>query len=148
MNILKLDSNKINQENKLINSEFEKIKIEKENLEKQINDRNLKNKNGIYSRKMNLETNKINKSNWKRLKIEQGDKILYVSDKNDEIYNKSKTNFDDNDEQNFDDNNNNNLKNMINFDGENIFNEQMNNVDLLMILYNKSKQTEAFLKNK
>ena len=148
MNILKLDSNKINQENKLINSEFEKIKIEKENLEKQINDRNLKNKNGIYSRKMNLETNKINKSNWKRLKIEQGDKILYVSDKNDEIYNKSKTNFDDNDEQNFDDNNNNNLKYMINFDGENIFNEQMNNVDLLMILYNKSKQTEAFLKNK
>ena len=150
MNILKLDSNKISQENKLINSEFEKIKIEKENLEKQINDRNLKNKNGIYSRKMNLETNKINKSNWKRLKIEQGDKIFYIIDKDDESYNKKKSNLDINDEQNFDINNNYNnmFKNMENFDNENIFNEQINNVDLLMILYNKSKQTEAFLKNK
>ena len=150
INILKLDSNKINQENKIINSKFEKIKIEKENLEKQINDRNLKNKKAIYSKKMNLETNKINKSNWKRLKIEQGDKILYTSDKNDEMYNKNKTNFVNNDEQNFDDNNNsnNNFKNMINFDNEIMFNEQMKNVDLLMILYNKSKQTEAFLKNK
>ena len=99
---------------------------------------------------MNLETNKINKSNWKRLKIEQGDKIFYIIDKDDESYNKKKSNLDINDEQNFNNENNDNniFKNMGNFDNENIFNEQINNVDLLMILYNKSKQTEAFLKNK
>ena len=133
INQFKLDYNKINGENKRKNFELEKIKSEKEKLEKIINDiklksnEELKNKNNIYSRKMNLENNKLNKSNWKKLKIENTEKLFYNNEKNDDDkYNENK----------------------LNFIGLHDYSGKVDNADLLMLLYNKSKQLEPHLNNK
>ena len=132
INQYKLDFNKINQENKSKTLELEKIKTEKERLEKIINDRNLKTneelkfKNNIYSRKNNLEMNK-QKSSWKKLKIDNTAKLFYNNNKSeDDIYNENK----------------------LNFIGLHDYSGQVDNADLLMLLYNKSKQLEPHLNNK
>ena len=150
INQLKLDNNKLreNYDKKIqmMNSEFIKIKFEKERLEKLINDKYKKNKierkinfiiknsktnenanyknNNIYSRKMILETSKINKSPFKRYKVQNIDKLFYPSTKCDNIYDKYKIN--------------------INKDGQ--FSENIDNIDLLMMLYNKSNELELKLK--
>ena len=102
-------------------------------MEKIINDiklksnEELKNKNNIYSRKMNLENNKLNKSNWKKLKIENTEKLFYNNEKNDDDkYNENK----------------------LNFIGLHDYSGKVDNADLLMLLYNKSKQLEPHLNNK
>ena len=69
--------------------------------------------------------NKINKSKLKKLKIEK--KSKYVSEKKDEIFGE---------------------ENKLNTYRNNEFMTQINNVDLLMLLYNKSKQNETYIKNK
>ena len=121
INILKLNLNKSKQEINLKNSELEKIKIALEKLEQKINNENLlKNKNNVYSRKMNLEMNSIKQSKFKKLKIENTQNLFYPMEKKDEKF-------------------------------EELNNEiatQINNVDLLMLLYNKSKQAETFIQNK
>ena len=134
INMLKLNMNKLNLEIQSKNSEIEKIKNELEAIEKKINDRNslnsneeLKNKNNVYSRKKNLEMNKINKSKFKKLKIENTEKLNYASEKKDEIFGE---------------------ENKLNTYRNNEFMTQINNVDLLMLLYNKSKQNETYIKNK
>ena len=146
----KLDNNKLreNYDKKIqmMNSEFIKIKFEKERLEKLINDKYKKNKierkinfiiknsktnenanyknNNIYSRKMILETSKINKSFFKRYKVQNIDKLFYPPTKSDNIYDKYK----------------------MNIDKEGQFSENIDNIDLLMMLYNKSNELELKLK--
>jgi hypothetical protein len=134
INMLKLNMNKLNLEIQSKNSEIEKIKNELEAIEKKINDRNslnsneeLKNKNNVYSRKKYLEMNQINKSKFKKLKIENTEKLNYASEKKDEIFGE---------------------ENKLNTYRNNEFMTQINNVDLLMLLYNKSKQNETYIKNK
>ena len=121
INILKLNLNKSKQEINLKNSELEKIKIALEKLEQKINNENLlKNKNNVYSRKMNLEMNTINRTKFKKLKIENTQNLFYPTEKNE-----------------------------LKLEGQN--NEiltQINNVDLLMLLYNKSKLNETYIQNK
>ena len=150
INQLKLDNNKLreNYDKKIqmMNSEFIKIKFEKERLEKLINDKYKKNKierkinfiiknsktnenanyknNNIYSRKMILETSKINKSFFKRYKVQNIDKLFYPPTKCDNIYDKYK----------------------MNIDKEGQFSENIDNIDLLMMLYNKSNELELKLK--
>ena len=95
-------------------------------LNKILNDKNLKlneelkNLNNIYSK-----TIKSSKSNWKKLKIEKTEKLFYNKENND-IYNKNKLN--------------------LGALQENT--EQIDNIDLLMLLYNKSKELEPYLDNK
>ena len=95
-------------------------------LNKILNDKNLKlneelkNLNSIYSK-----TIKSSKSNWKKLKIEKTEKLFYNKENND-IYNKNKLN--------------------LGALQENT--EQIDNIDLLMLLYNKSKELEPYLDNK
>ena len=146
----KLDNNKLreNYDKKIqmMNSEFIKIKFEKERLEKLINDKYKKNKierkinfiiknsktnenanyknNNIYSRKMILETSKINKSFFKRYKVQNIDKLFYPPTKRDNIYDKYK----------------------MNIEKEGQFSENIDNIDLLMMLYNKSNELELKLK--
>ena len=127
LNLLKSTMNKNNQEILLKNSELEKIKLELEKLKQKINDGNslkskeeLKNKNNVYSRKMNLEMNTINRTKFKKLKIENTQNLFYPTEKNE-----------------------------LKLEGQN--NEiltQINNVDLLMLLYNKSKLNETYIQNK
>jgi hypothetical protein len=127
LNSLKLTMNKMNQEMQLKNLELEKIKLELEKLKQKINDGNslksneeLKNKNNVYSRKMNLEMNTINRTKFKKLKIENTQNLFYPTEKNE-----------------------------LKLEGQN--NEiltQINNVDLLMLLYNKSKLNETYIQNK
>ena len=127
LNLLKSTMNKNNQEILLKNSELEKIKLELEKLKQKINDGNslkskeeLKNKNNVYSRKMNLEMNTINRTKFKKLKIENTQNLFYPTEKNE-----------------------------LKLERQN--NEiltQINNVDLLMLLYNKSKLNETYIQNK
>ena len=128
INQLKLDNNKLNEVNKLINSELEKFKKEKEKSEKTINDMNLKleelkNKNNLYSKKIN----KANKSNWKKLKIENNQVLFYNKENND---------------------NNTYYKNKLKLNELKENSEQIDNIDLLMFLYNKSKELEPYVNNK
>ena len=122
--------NKNNQEILLKNSELEKIKLELEKLKQKINDgnslkskeelKNKNNKNNVYSRKMNLEMNTINRTKFKKLKIENTQNLFYPTEKNE-----------------------------LKLERQN--NEiltQINNVDLLMLLYNKSKLNETYIQNK
>ena len=134
INQLRISLNEINVKNNLKNLEFDKIKTEKEKFQKIINEYNLKsneelkNRNQIYSKKKMLEFNKQNKSNWKKLDIENTEKLFYKpeNDYNDDSYNKIK--FD--------------------YEGMNEVSEQYMNTDLLMFLYNKSKQLEQNVTNK
>ena len=71
--------------------------------------------------------NKMNKSKFKKLKIENTEKLNYASEKKDEIFGEEKK---------------------LNTYRNNEFMTQINNVDLLMLLYNKSKQNETYIKNK
>ena len=83
----------------------------------------LKNKNNLYSKKIN----KANKSNWKKLKIENNQVLFYNKENND---------------------NNTYYKNKLKLDELKENSEQIDNIDLLMFLYNKSKQLEEEITNK
>ena len=95
-------------------------------LNKLLNDKNLKlneelkNLNNIYSK-----TIKSSKSNWKKLKIEKAEKLFYNKENNDVYY-----------------------KNKLNLGALQENAEQIDNIDLLMLLYNKSKELEPYLDNK
>ena len=138
---LKMNFAELNDEKKLKDLELEKIKSEKEKCENIINNMKLKsseemrNKNNIYSRKMNLEMNKPNKSNWKKLKIDNNERFIFISENN-------KNNDDNDDKNDF-------YKKMkSNYEGMNTLSEQFTNTELLMFLYNKSKQLEEEITNK
>ena len=73
---------------------------------------------------MILETSKINKSFFKRYKVQNIDKLFYPPTKSDNIYDKYK----------------------MNIDKEGQFSENIDNIDLLMMLYNKSNELELKLK--
>ena len=108
INQLKLDNNKINELNKILNDKNLKLNEE------------LKNLNSIYSK-----TIKSSKSNWKKLKIEKTEKLFYNKENNDIYY-----------------------KNKLNLGALQENAEQIDNIDLLMLLYNKSKELEPYLDNK
>ena len=108
INQLKLDNNKINELNKILNDKNLKLNEE------------LKNLNNIYSK-----TIKSSKSNWKKLKIEKTEKLFYNKENNDIYY-----------------------KNKLNLGALQENAEQIDNIDLLMLLYNKSKELEPYLDNK
>ena len=131
----------LNEEKKIKDLELEKIKSEKEKCENIINNMKLKsneemrNKNNIYSRKMNLEMNKPNKSNWKKLRIDNNERLFFISENN-------KNNDDNDDKNDF-------YKKMkSNYEGMNSLSEKFTNTELLMFLYNKSKQLEEEITNK
>ena len=83
----------------------------------------LKNKNNLYSKKIN----KANKSNWKKLKIENNQVLFYNKENND---------------------NNTYYKNKLKLNELKENSEQIDNIDLLMFLYNKSKELEPYVNNK
>ena len=131
----------LNEEKKIKDLELEKIKSEKEKCENIINNMKLKsseemrNKNNIYSRKMNLEMNKPNKSNWKKVRIDNNERLFFISENN-------KNNDDNDDKNDF-------YKKMkSNYEGMNSLSEKFTNTELLMFLYNKSKQLEEEITNK
>ena len=95
----------------------------------------MRNKNNIYSRKMNLEMNKPNKSNWKKLRIDNNERLFFISENN-------KNNDDNDDKKDF-------YKKMkSNYEGMNSLSGKFTNTELLMFLYNKSKQLEEEITNK
>ena len=135
-----LDNKKLNEEEKikemnLLNEEIEKLKDDNILL---LNESNLQKKK--------IEELELN-SGFKNLVIEK-EKTFFYTD-NNSIYNKNKIN----NKYDFNNNKNNNINNSDNLnifedDENNIkFIENTKNIDLLMLLYNKSKQLEQYINN-
>ena len=171
INQIKTDLNNNKEENekkiKQMSLNFERIKIEKEKIEKiyyenkiKESEQNLnllykeieelKNKNNILLKRNNSEKNKTKENSiFKNLIIEKTNKIIIRSEKFNEVkmneFNKLKRNDElstDYQYKNFDNNNNINQFKENSYDKINI-----QNLDMLMLLYNKSKQIEKYINN-
>jgi len=171
INQIKTDLNNNKEENekkiKQMSLNFERIKIEKEKIEKiyyenkiKESEQNLnllykeieelKNKNNILLKRNNSEKNKTKENSiFKNLIIEKANKIIIRSEKFNEVkmneFNKLKRNDElvtDYQYKNFDNNNNISQLNENSYDKINI-----QNLDMLMLLYNKSKQIEKYINN-
>ena len=101
--------------------------------------------NQIYKKKK-IEELELN-SGFKNLVIEKEKTFFYTDDNS--IYNKNKINskYDFNNNKNNNINNSDNLNIFEDDENNNKFIENTKNIDLLMLLYNKSKQLEQYIKN-
>ena len=164
---IKLNKNKENEiKLKEISFNYDLIISEKEKLEKIIKDNNIKeneqkkkeiileeeikeikNKNILLVNELKLEKNKIKelKSYFKNLVIENSDNIFYQSESN--LY-KKKIEY--NKENDFYTNSNvyGNMNEPKNSEENQIFQEKIKNLDLLMLVFNKSKQLEKYINDK
>ena len=103
---------------------FKKLKISNE--DKLFIPSNKQDEFTYFSENMSSLIKKQTELNSKELKISNTDKIFYPSDEQDEIYNNNK----------------------LNYGFGNDYDGNIENIDLLMLLYNKSKQNETYIKNK
>ena len=152
INQIKTNLNNNKEENDIKNKQillnYDKIKNEKEKLEKLLNNYKLKedeenmkikiltNKNELLINELNLEKNRIQKlkSCFENLVIENGEKLIYLN--GNCLYNYNLEN----------ELSNNNYKMRSNINN-NKMNIQKENLDLLMLLYNKSKHLEQYINN-
>ena len=174
INQANIDLNKNKEENKKIigkmSQNIEIIKSEKEKLKKLLDDKQLKEDEKI--KEMNLLNEEIeklkddnilllNESNLQKKKIEElelnygfknlvieKEKNFFYTDKNI-IYKKKKKNnkYDFNNNKNNNINNNDNLNIFGEDENNNKYIENIKNIDLLMLLYNKSKHLEQYINN-
>jgi len=171
INQIKTDLNNNKEENekkiKQMSLNFERIKIEKEKIEKifyenkiKESEQNLnllykeieelKNKNNILLKRNNSEKNKTKENSiFKNLIIEKANKIIIRSEKFNEVkmneFNKLKLNDElatDYQYKNFGNNNN-----IYQFKENSYDKIKIQNLDMLMLLYNKSKQIEKYINN-
>ena len=168
INQLKTEIKKIREENekklKELSINFDLIKSEKEKLEKIINEnkikeseqnqkeillneeiKEIKNKNILLVNELKLEKNKSKELRccFRNLIIENSDNIFYPGKIN---LIRNKLDIDNNNDfirpnsNNFENNQKNNIESQV-------FKEQISNLDLLMLLFNKSKMLEQYMNN-